>query len=223
MKKDIKRGILSLIIILTIYILIMFLVPFHKGIIFGISVVFTLISFALTSYAIYVAFIKNRDAKSRFYGFPIVKLVVYYCVAQIVAGIVFSLLGKTIAWWIAFLIYTIMLGATLLGVITADAVIDEIHTQEDKKKSEVAVIRSIQSKMKSLSSESKDLKEFAEEILYSDPVSKEGTYELEQQLVLIISELEKAVSEQDKESVKSLCKKGINTLRERNRLCKMSK
>ena len=71
MKKDAVRGVVVLGVLLVLYILIAFLIPFVHTATFWVSFVFTLIAFGVVAASIYIAFVKNPDAKSRFYGFPI--------------------------------------------------------------------------------------------------------------------------------------------------------
>ena len=68
MKKDTMRGIAGLGVLLILYILIAFLIPFAKTATYWVSFVFTLIAFCVVAASIYIAFVKIPDAKSRFYG-----------------------------------------------------------------------------------------------------------------------------------------------------------
>ena len=82
-------------VVLVLYILIAFLIPFAHTATFWVSFLFTLIAFGVVAASIYIAFIKDPDAKSRFYGFPIAKIGVIYGVVQLVTGLVFMALA---AW-----------------------------------------------------------------------------------------------------------------------------
>ena len=94
MKKDTMRGVVGLGVLLILYILIAFLIPFAKTATYWVSFVFTLIAFFVVAAAIYIAFVKNPDAKSRFYGFPIARIGVIYGVVQLVAGLLLMALGR---------------------------------------------------------------------------------------------------------------------------------
>ena len=59
MKKDTIRWIIGLGVLLVLYILIAFLVPFAHTATYWVSVAFTLTSFGVTAAAFYTAFIKN--------------------------------------------------------------------------------------------------------------------------------------------------------------------
>ena len=229
MKKDTLRGIAGLGVLLILYILIACLIPFAKTATYWVSFVFTLIAFCVVAASIYIAFVKNPDAKSRFYGFPIARIGVIYGVAQLVAGLLLMALGKWVPVWLAVLVYAIMLGAAVIGLISADAVAEQIHAQDAKLKKDVAAMRTIQSKLSVLPGQCEDpvtakcLTQLAEEIRFSDPVSSEATQETEADLNALTDELQKAVLEHDTAAAQSLCKRCQAVLMERNRLCKLEK
>ena len=228
MKKDTMRGVVGLSVLLILYILIAFLIPYAKTATLWVSFVFTLIAFCVVAASIYIAFVKNPDAKSRFYGFPIARIGIIYGIAQLVAGLLMAL-GKWVPVWLAVLVYAIMLGAAVIGLISADAVAEQIHAQDAKLKKDVAAMRAIQSKLSVLPGQCEDpvtakcLTQLAEEIRFSDPVSSEATRETEADLNTLTDELQKAVLENDTAAVRALCKRCHTVLTERNRLCKLGK
>ena len=225
MKKDTIRGSIGIGVLLILYILIAFLVPFAKTATFWVSFVFTLIAFCVVAASIYIAFVKNPDAKSKFYGFPIAKLGVIYGVVQLIAGLIFMALGLWIPVWVAVLIYAIALGVAAIGLISADAVRDEIQRQDVKLKKDVSFMRNLQSKVCQMATQcdAPELKRFAEDIRYSDPVSSDALGDIEQELAAAVEELQAAVVDGDSESVAQLCRKASAVLSERNRLCKLGK
>ena len=229
MKKDTIRGIAALGILLILYILIAFLIPFVKTAVFWVSFLFTLIAFGVVAASIYIAFIQNPNAKSKFYGFPIAKIGVMYGAAQLLAGLTFMALGLWIPVWAAVLVYAIALGAAVIGLISADAVVEEIHNQDGKLRKNVALMRALQSKLNQMAAQCDNpdaasaVKKFAEELRYSDPVSSDALAEIERDLNAAVDELQSAVIDGDSAAVKQLCRKASAILSERNRLCKLNK
>ena len=227
--KDSIRALIVAAVTLVIYNLVVFLVPFRMNGVFWTSYIFTLIAFVVVGASIYIAFIRKPDAKSRFYGFPIAKIGVIYGIAQLVVGLVFMALGKILPVWLAVLIYGIGLCLAVIGLISADAVRDEIENQDEKLKKDVELMRSLQSKVNQMvnmcddADATAELKAFAEEIKYSDPVSSDALAEIESDLSAVIAELQYAVVDGDANSIKVLCRKATLTLGERNRLCKLNK
>lgn len=229
MKKDTIRAGIGLGVLLVLYILIAFLIPFVHTALFWVSFVFTLIAFGVVGAAFYIAFIKNPDAKSRFYGFPIAKIGVMYGAAQLLAGLIFMALGLWIPVWAAVLVYAIALGAAVIGLISAEAVAEQIHVQDSKLKKDVTLMRSLQSKLNQMAAQcdnpdaTAEVKRFAEEMRYSDPVSSEALADIERDLTAAVEELQSAIVDGDSAATKQLCRKASGILVERNRLCKLNK
>lgn len=229
MKKDTIRWIIGLGVPLILYILIAFLIPFVKTATFWVSFLFTLIAFGVVAASMYIAFIKNPDVKSKFYGFPIAKVGAIYGFVQLVVGLVFMTLATHVPVWVAILIYAIALGAAVIGLISADAVVEEIHVQDRKLKKDVALMRGLQSKVNQMATQCDDsnaaasVKNLAEELRYSDPVSSDALVEIEADLTSTIDELQSAIIDGDITAIRQLCRKASAVLTERNRLCKLNK
>lgn len=229
MKKDTIRGIIGLGVLLVLYILVAFLIPFVHTAAFWVSFLFTFIAFGVVGASFYIAFIKNPDAKSRFYGFPIAKIGAIYGLVQLIAGILFMALAVYVPVWVAVLVYAIALGAAIIGLVSAEVVVEEIHNQDAKLKKDVTLMRSLQSKLNQMATQCDNpdaasaVKKFAEELRYSDPVSGDALADIERDLTAAVDELQSAVIDCDSASVKQLCRKASGILAERNRLCKLNK
>ena len=225
MKKGTLRGSIVLVIVLIIYMLLTFLIPFVHTATFWVSFVFGLVAIAVVAASIYIAFVKNPDAKSRFYGFPIAKIGVIYGAVQLIAGILFMALATLVPAWLAVLVFAIALGTAVIGLVSAEAVVEEIQIQDSKLKRNVSLMRSLQSKVNQLASQSDDsaMKALAEEFRYSDPVSNESIADAEADLVAAVNELQASYVDGDKDAIAQLCRKTSALLAERNRLCKLNK
>lgn len=225
MKKETIRAVAAAVILLILYHLVVFLLPFAKTTVFWISYLFTLVSFGVAALSIYISFIKAPNAMSRFYNFPIARLGVGYCITQSVLGLIAMALGALIPGWVAVLVYAIKLGAALLGLISAETVVETVIAQDAKLKKDVTMLRGLQSKVSQMAAQSDDpaLKALAEEFRYSDPVSSEDIAEAEAELSAIIDVLQGAFVDGDNAAVTQLCRRASVLLAERNRLCKLNK
>lgn len=225
MKKDFTRGAICLGVLLTLYLLVAFLIPFVHTAVFWASFVFSLVAFAVTGWALYTAFLKKPDATSRFYGFPIARIGVIYGGGQLALSLVFMALGKWAPAWLAVLVYAAMLGAAVIGLISADAVVETIHTQDQRLKKDVTFMRSLQSKTNQIAAQCDfpEVKAFCENIRNSDPVSSEPLAAIERDLSAAVDDLQAAIVDEDNGAVLQLVKKADNLLKERNRLCKLNK
>ena len=229
MKKDTIRWSIGLGVLLILYILLAFLIPFVHTPTFWVSFVFTFIAFGVVAAAFYIVFIKHPDARSKFYGFPIAKIGAIYGLVQLTAGILFMALAVYVPVWIAVLVFAIALGSAVIGLISAQAVVEEIRVQDSKLKKDVSHMRSMQSKVNQMVSlcDNPDaaaaVKQFSEEMRYSDPVSSNALAEIETELSAAVEELQTAIVDGDSSAVRQLCRKASAVLAERNRLCKLNK
>ena len=229
MRKDMKYGIITLSVLLAVYLLLVLVIPFPKVAERFICLGYTLIAFAVAAYACYTAFIKKPDAKSRFYGFPLAKLGIGYLVFQVIAGIPFMIWGAYVPWWVSVAVFSVALATVILGLISVEAVVEEIHVQDRQLKKDVKLMRGLQSKVNQMATQCDNpdaaaaVKQFAEEMRYSDPVSSDALTEIEADLTAAVDELQAAIVDGDSNATKQLCRKASDVLAERNRLCKLNK
>ena len=229
MKKEIIRWGIGLGVLFVLYILTAYMSAFDHTAVFWVSILFTLIAFGVVGLAFYIAFARKPDAKSKFYGFPIARIGVIYGLVQLAAGLAFMALAVYAPVWVAVLVYAIALGAAVIGLISAEVVVEEIYVQDEKLKKDVALMRSLQSKLNQMAAQcdnpdaAAEVKRFAEELRYSDPVSSDALTEIEAALSAAVDELQSAIVDGDSAATKQLCRKASAILAERNRLCKLNK
>ena len=138
-------------------------------------------------------------------------------------------LGAILPLWVALVVSIVALGAAGIGLITTDTMREEILRQDEQLKKDVSAMRSLQSKTRMLVGQCEDaafaaeLSKLAEAMQYSDPVSSEALQEIEFELSQLVDELQKAVLDQEFAAAKVLEKKVMDTLAERNQLCKLNK
>ena len=225
MKNNTLRGIIVLEILLALYLILAFAIPFERTTVFWLSFGFTLVAMAVAGLAVYLAFLRKEDAKSKFYGFPIARIGVIYGAVQLIAGLVFMAIGAWVPAWVAVVVFSIALAASAIGLVAADAVVEEIGVQDAKLKKEVSVMRALQSRVNQMAGQcaSPEVKKLAEEFRYSDPVGSETLVAVEQDLSAAIGKLQSAVIAGDEASIPVLCRSASAILAERNRLCKLNK
>ena len=229
MKKDTLRWGIGIGIVFVLYTLAAFLIPFVHTAVFWVSVAFTFVAFGVVAAAIYTAFVKNPDAKSRFYGFPIARIGVIYGAVQLAVGILFMALAAILPVWAVVLVCSILMGSAVIGLISAEAVVEEIHVQDVKLKKDVSLMRGLQSKVHMMAAQcdhpdaADAVKALAEELRYSDPVSSEAIAEIEAELCAAVDVLQAAIADGDSNAAKQICRRASGILAERNRLCKLSK
>ena len=225
MNKNTNRGMISVAVLLIVYLLLVFLIPFAHTAVFWFSFAFTLIAFGVTAFSSYTAFLKKPDAKSRFYGFPIAKIGAVYGSTQLFLSLLFMVFGKWVPVWLAVLVYAILLGAAVIGLVSVDAVVAEIYVQDERLRNSVDFMRTIQSKVNKMAVQCSlpEVKQFSEDVRYSDPVSSSVLTEIERDLSVAVDDLQAAIVKEDNTVILQLVQKASNLLAERNRLCKLNK
>lgn len=229
MKKDIIRWWIILAAVLAVYNVVVFVIPFVKTSVFFLSWAFTLAAIGTQVYVVRTAFYKGKDARSKFYGFPIAKIGAVYLAIQMLLGLLFMAVGSFVPLWAPLVLYVALLGTAAVGLIIADTMRDEVERQDRKLEKDVACIRALQSKAFSMASLAQDssakkiLEKFVEDLRFSDPVSSASLEDIEADLTACVDELQQAVSDNDEEAILALAQKAEATLVERNRLCKLSK
>lgn len=229
MKKNAIRWWVVLGVVLVVYNVLAFALPFPKTAVFAVSYLFTMIAILAQIYVIRTAFYRGEGVKSKFYGFPIAKLGVIYLAVQLIAGLVFMALGLIVPVWLPLALYVVLLGIAAAGFVAADAARDEVVRQEVKLEKDVSRMREFQAKGRALvalnkvSEAARPLEKLAEDLRFSDPVSSEALTEIEDQLAECLAQLQEAVSAQKTEQILSVCREAERILAERNQLCKLSK
>lgn len=229
MTKNASRGLIVLAIVLAVFSLIAFAVPFAHTAVFWIAYGFGMFAILFQLYIFKTSFAGNGDAKSRFYGFPIARLGIYYLVAQLILSVIEMALASLIPAWPAIIINALALAFALIGCITAETMRDEIVHQDNNLKKNVSAMRELQSLAASMVSQCGDeemknaVKKIADELRFSDPVSSDATAELEAEMRSQLADIQQAVVEGDAEGAKALCGKMMGNLAERNRVCSINK
>lgn len=228
MKKENIRSIIALAVLLAVFCVIAFAVPFNRTPVFWLSFAFAIAAFALQCYALPKSF-SDDSPKSRFYGFPIIRIAAVYLMIQVVVSYVFMAVADKVQLWIPLIFYVVLLAIAVIGLISADVMRDEIEKMDEKLKKNVFTMRNFQSKVETIKGKIDDtdaeakICELAENLRYSDPVSSDKLADIENELSALLDSLQQAVVDGDKEAVITLCDRTQTTLTERNRLCKLYK
>ncbi len=228
-KKNMKRSVVMLAILLLLYCILAFVIPFVRGGVFWLSFLFTLIALCAQFYVLKTSFDHGESARSKFYGFPIARIGLIYLVIQLVAGFVCMALGLFLPAWVALVVFVIILTAAAIGLITTEGIRDEVERQDEVLKRNISNMRALQSKAAAIAAQCEDegtrkvLNALADKFRFSDPVSSAATEEAEAGLAALMEELQAAILDGDSEAAAALGKRLDSALAERNRLCKLGK
>jgi hypothetical protein len=229
MKKNVIRGYITLAVLFIVLTVIAFAVPFAKTSVFWTAYLFAVVAIVYQIYIFKVSFSGEGDVKSKFYGIPIANVGIVYLIAQLTVSLLEMILALWMPFWVALILDVVITAIAIVGCIAADVMRDEIVRQDESLKKNVANMRSLQSMTASLAGQitnpdiKKVVQNLAEEFKYSDPVSSEQTLDIEAELREQALELQKALIDGDDQSGKELANKMLANLKERNRLCGLSK
>ena len=169
------------------------------------------------------------NTRSKFYGFPILRISFLYLAVQLGLSLLFMALAKWAPVWVPVVLYLLLLCAALIGFVGADSVREEVERQDVQAKRQVSVMRALQSKARAIAAQCegdearKAVTRLSEDLSYSDPVSSPAIADAETELSACIDNLQQAVVDGSEEEILALCRKAAAALAERNRLCKLNK
>jgi len=229
MTKNQKRTLIVTIIVFVAFSVVAFALPFKKNGVFWLSYIFSTFAILAQIYVLKVAFSGTESVKSKFYGFPIAQIGIVYMGIQVVMSIIFMALAFITPIWIPLIVDVLLLAASAIGLISTDAMRDEIERQDVKLEIDTSCMTTLRSVVYSLPGKvddnglKSDLQNLADEFKYSDPVSGDSLKDIESELEQTVGELQSAVFNNQIDVVRDLVKKSRNILSERNRLCKLNK
>lgn len=222
MKKNSTKGYAILGIIFLLISIIAFAVPTMKTTTFWIAYFFTAIAIVSQIVSWKNAFEKEDTLKSKFLGLPIVYIGIVYLVAQIVAFAVFTAV-PTLPIWSPLVVCVAILGISAIFMIVGEAGRGEIERVEAKVQKKVFFIKELQADVELLADAETDsstkaaLRQLAEKIRFSDPMSSEQLVDLESKISEKAAELKTAVSRMEIVTEINLL------LDERNKKCGLGK
>jgi hypothetical protein len=227
--KNKKMYFIAVLILLVIFNVVVFVIPFHRGSGFWTGYGFSMLAILITAAVNFYAFDKE-GLQSKFYGIPLITVVWRYLVVQIILGIAEMILDFIpVPFQFGIAANTILLGVCLLGLITVEAAKDEIARIDEKIKEKVFYIKSLQADVESLVGRAQDdslkkmLKDLVETIRYSDPMSNPQLAAIENKIEAKAAILAETVDNADGNSIKTLCNEMQQLFAERNRKCKLLK
>ncbi|MCC8099574.1 MAG: hypothetical protein LIO78_05870 [Clostridiales bacterium] len=230
--KRTQTSVLIWAIVVVVCNLAAFVIPFQKTGVFWLSDGFLVVSLLVLFAAERIAMKGAETAKSKFYGWPILRVGFGYAAALLACAVVFvalSVLLPQMPLWLPLLVYILLTGAAAIGLITAETSRSYVQEQDQKAETSTDFMRWFYSQVLALGGQAEDaaladdLRRLAEEIRYSDSVSSAATRELEDRLYGEVSALGSALSGGDTVGAGRLCQQLSRDLKTRNALCKANK
>lgn len=231
-KKKITVNIVIYAIILALYNVIAFAIPFKHVGVFWPAYVFGLVAILSQAGIEALALCGKTTLREKVYSFQMFKLGFVYLAVQLAVSLVFfvvTLFTEACPSWIAWMIGVVLLGVFAILVLITDATRDavvEIEEEEERQTRQVKTFRiSIDSVMRRVDDKELlvKLNKLSDTAKYSDPVSNESLYEIEAEITDKITALTACVYGGDIDNAKELADQAINLFEDRNAMCKASK
>lgn len=227
-RRYISFGIIYFII-LALYMLLFWVIPFEKDTAVIFAHVFALLS-VLVSFGVFIVAFQGDELKSKVYGIPITYISVLHMTIQIGFSFVIALINSftEVETWIVVVIAAIMFAVCLIGIIMTDAMKNEIELQERSVRNRTKNIRTLCMQVGNICSECNNvqlkakLNKLEEELKYSDPVSRDDLVEIEGRISSKISELTSVVNSDTNYSLRMI-DEIIDLVSFRNKKCKEGK
>jgi len=222
-----KLSLAAVFIIMAVYNVIVFIIPFSRGGGFWSGYGFSMLAMLITAAVGFYTFDKE-GWQSRFYRMPLASVAWRYLIIQLIAGFLQMIL-TFIPYKYGIAVNTVILGACLVGLIAMNLTKEEIEHIDKKIKEKVFYIKSLLVDVEGLSDKVSDesvkkvLKDLADTIKYSDPMSNPQLATIENKIEVKVVALAEAVENTDNDAIKAFCNELQQLFAERNRKCKLLK
>ena len=219
-------------IVLAVFTLLFFIIPFERTAAVWTAFVFAEISIVLGYFITNYAFDKREKLTSKIYGLPILRISYIYTITQLVFSFVIFIACKNhdIPVWIAAVISILLLAFALIGTIAADNARDIIEQIDEKTEQKIRQVKTFRLNADDLAgcctdeAAKKQLEKLAEKIKYSDPVSSSPALEeTESRISAGLDELRQLVTSGKYEGLSEKITALDRLVDDRNRKCKAEK
>lgn len=223
-----SKGILVSIIVIILFNIVSFAIPFSRTAAFWTGYMFAMIALVVLTETCFKLNTADKPLRSRFYGWPIIYIAVVYVIIQLMVILLFMGVHG-IPVWVAVLVCSCLTGIALIGILSVSMATDAIETIDAHVQKKVFYIKSLEAdvaEMIDLCSDSDTktmLMELRESIRYSDPMSHESLTPLEQEIQLTCANLYKSIQERRFEDVRSMSNQLALMIQKRNAKCKLLK
>jgi len=206
------RGYIALAVGFIVFNTIAFVIPVEHNDTFWIAYAFTDAAFLAQIVIWKWAFSKAETLKSKFLGISIVYIGTIYLVLQIVAFVI--CIAIPAKGWVTAILGILILGISLLMMISGETARDEISRVEEKVSDNTAFMKRIKSELEvfAMAETNTEIKnkidDLIQNIKYSDPVSCSATNAVEEEINSLFFTMKNGkLSADDLDELKLLIKK----------------
>ena len=219
-------------IIIALFNLISFVIPFDQNDTFWIAYTFAMIAFVGVLLVFALALVGKKDMMGKFYSIPILRKGFLYVAVQFAVTVVFyitTLFTDDIPSWFVIVLNVFLLGGFAVFILLTSATRDTVEKIEKDTDKETETIRTFRIDTASLTPYAKDenlktvLHRLEEIAKYSDPVSSPALEKIEGDISFKIYEISEAMRNDDNDLAIDLTKQTCKLFEQRNAMCKAYK
>jgi len=213
------------LIVLTVFNAIAFIIPFEQGGSFWVGYGFATLAILLTVGVVFFVF-GREGLRSKFYGIPLISVVWTYLVVQMIASLL-QMAIPLIPYRYGILLNIILLAICLIGLIGVNMGREEVERVDAKVREKVFYLKSLQGDVEGMAVRVQDvalqkaLKGLAETLRFSDPMSTPQLAAIENKIGTKAAVLGDCLM--DVPAATALCDELQQLFAERNRKCKLLK
>ena len=234
-KKLTKQGIKNIaifVIVLILYNIISFVIPFRHTSIFWGAYAFGLVAVLLQIGIVFLAAYGARTLRKKLYAFPVIKMGLLYLAVQLIVSLAFSIattFADNIPTWIVYIVSTVVLGVFLVLILLTDTAKDEVIKIEEEHERKTEQVKIFRINIDSILRRAEDaqllkiLRKLSDIAKYSDPASCDALVAIESEITQKIGELDTLVRKKSIEEAKELAEQIIDLFEDRNAQCKFYK
>ena len=222
MRKNEKRFLVTILVLLAAYCLLALLLPFAKGPVYWVAFGCGAAAILLTAVVFFALLRRRFTAKSRLFGFSVALLCLLYLLLQLAGSFAVMALGERVPLWGAAAVFGVLLVLAVLGSLPGAKSEDGGKRPAAPKKPEG--IKALQERVSTLGplckkpEDSRAINSLVAAFRYSDPTGGEALREVEAELEKAVSALEEAVKKGS--GIEELSRSAQALLKERTRLQK---
>lgn len=223
---DKKKVLMASGILVLLYNILVFVIPFQRTNIFWIAYLFIMASIAIVIGVFWNALGKHRILTEIIYRSPQLRASILYMILQMISNSLFMIIAIMPIWSVVS-IDIFVLGIFVFYIIVAQTETDVLESVDKQVEKKVVYIKDLQYRVENLSKQVVDrvlkekLRSLSELIQYSDPMSNSNLFELENKIQDYMGKMEEEI--QNLEKANWLCDELIKLVLERKQKCLLMK
>ena len=215
------------VILFGVFNMLVFTIFKTRTSVFWVSYAFMTLAFAVQIASMFLSF-KTADIETAFFGIPLASLSVYYLCASLVIGALFMIF-QAASFTLAIVIQTLVLAAFLVVAIISLMARDTMQQIGDNVKENVVNLKSVLVDIEMMNEYCSDpelkeaLRKLSETVKYSDPMTNDSVTDIEQCIMMTVSELRTIIYDGQIADAKQVCSRLEKMYTERNKKLAISK